>query len=191
MKTIDNVYSDQLEINKSKFLSFAYPVSDETHAKEILNTKKLEYKDATHVCFGLVLSSPRLEKCSDDGEPSGTAGKPILELIKKKDLENVLIIVVRYFGGKKLGAGGLIRAYTNSAKLVIDKAHIIESFPKTKYVAIVELHSLDRIKRLISSLGGEILNIDFGERAEITFEIKSDCELPNNLKEKCKWKLQN
>ena len=132
MKTIDNEYLDQLEINKSKFLSFAYPVSDEAHAKEILNLKKLEFKDATHICFGLVLSSPRLEKCSDDGEPSGTAGKPILELIKKKDLENVLIVVVRYFGGKKLGAGGLIRAYTNSAKLVIDKANIIESFSKTK-----------------------------------------------------------
>ena len=95
MKTIDNEYLDQLEINKSKFLSFAYPVSDEAHAKEILNLKKLEFKDATHICFGLVLSSPRLEKCSDDGEPSGTAGKPILELIKKKDLENVLIVVVR------------------------------------------------------------------------------------------------
>ena len=160
MKTIDNEYLDQLEINKSKFLSFAYPVSDEVHAKEILNLKKLEFKDATHICFGLVLSSPRLEKCSDDGEPSGTAGKPILELIKKKDLENVLIVVVRYFGGKKLGAGGLIRAYTNSAKLVIDKANIIESFSKTKYVVTTQLNSLDKTKRLITSLGGEILNIN-------------------------------
>lgn len=186
MKTIDNEYFYQLEINKSKFLSFAYPVSDEAHAKEILNLKKLEFKDATHICFGLVLSSPRLEKCSDDGEPSGTAGKPILELIKKKDLENVLIVVVRYFGGKKLGAGGLIRAYTNSAKLVIDKANIVESFSKTKYVVTTQLNSLDKTKRLITSLGGEILNINFGERAEITFEIKSDCELPINLKEKCK-----
>ena len=91
MKTIDNEYLDQLEINKSKFLSFAYPVSDEAHAKEILNLKKLEFKDATHICFGLVLSSPRLEKCSDDGEPSGTAGKPILELIKKKPYPKIRV----------------------------------------------------------------------------------------------------
>ena len=86
MLTIDNIYDSLIEINKSKFYSFAYPVTNEDECKKILLEFRKKYRDATHICFAYILSTPRLEKCSDDGEPTGTAGKPIIELLKKHEL---------------------------------------------------------------------------------------------------------
>ena len=87
MISIDKVYFSEYVIQKSKFFSYAYPVFDENKCKEILDELREKYNDATHVCFAYILSTPRVEKCSDDGEPTGTAGKPIIELLKKKKLE--------------------------------------------------------------------------------------------------------
>ena len=103
-----------LEINKSKFYSFLYDVTNIEQIESILADLRVEYKKATHICYAYILSSPSMEKRSDDGEPSGTAGLPIMTMLKRKKMTNVLAVVVRYFGGKKLGAGGLIRAYTHA-----------------------------------------------------------------------------
>lgn len=103
-----------LEINKSKFYSFIYNVTSVEQVTKILQELRTEYKKATHVCYAYILSSPSAEKCSDDGEPGGTAGLPIITMLKRKNRKDCLAVVVRYFGGKKLGAGGLIRAYTHS-----------------------------------------------------------------------------
>lgn len=115
MYTIDKNYENLIEIKKSKFITYAFPVATQEGVDEILKKLRKDHKEATHVCFAYVLSSPNLEKASDDGEPDGTAGKPILDVIKKNDLHDVLFVVVRYFGGIKLGAGGLVRAYSTSA----------------------------------------------------------------------------
>lgn len=109
-----------LDIKKSKFIGFSFFVENELDAQKIINNFLDKYSDATHVCYAYVLNS--IEKCSDNGEPSGTAGKPMLEVIKKMELKNVLVIVVRYFGGVKLGAGGLNRAYGDTAKQVLTKS---------------------------------------------------------------------
>ena len=103
-----------LEVNKSKFYSFIYNVTRVEEVNEILANLRAEYKKATHVCYAYILTSPIAEKCSDDGEPSGTAGLPIITMLKRKNMRDCLAVVVRYFGGKKLGAGGLIRAYTHA-----------------------------------------------------------------------------
>ena len=100
------------EINKSKFISYLIKIDDIDNVGKELNKLKEKYKDATHICYAYVIDGK--EKASDDGEPSGTAGKPILEILKKNNLDHVLAVVVRYFGGIKLGAGGLLRAYANS-----------------------------------------------------------------------------
>ena len=171
MKTIDNEYQAEYIINKSKFISFAYPISSVDQSKALLDNLRQKFSDATHICFAYILSSPKQERCSDDGEPTGTAGKPILELIKKKKLENVVIFVVRYFGGKKLGAGGLIRAYTTSAKLCLEQAQVIDKIECKKYSAIVDILTGDKAKRLIESVGGKILHIEYGEKVAIEFEI--------------------
>ncbi|MDD4815852.1 MAG: YigZ family protein [Clostridia bacterium] len=104
-----------MEIKKSKFFGYAYNVENVSQIEEILSTLKKEHKKATHICFAYVLQSPNLEKCFDDGEPSGTAGKPILNVLQKQKKSNILVCVVRYFGGIKLGAGGLLRAYSKTA----------------------------------------------------------------------------
>lgn len=118
----DSVYL--YEIKKSKFYTLLYKIDDEHDINIYLNQVKDTYKDATHYCYAYKVKS--LKKCSDDGEPSGTAGLPILEVLDKKNIDNILCIVVRYFGGIKLGAGGLIRAYANSVKEALDNNEIVE-----------------------------------------------------------------
>ena len=169
MNTIDNIYEEIYEINKSKFISIAYPVFDEDSCKKYLDELNKKYSDATHICFAYVLSSPKVEKCSDNGEPSGTAGKPLLELLKKKKLSNVMIAVIRYFGGIKLGAGGLVRAYTNSGNLSLNKAKVIEVKEVNKYRVRLEYDSVNQFKNLVASNQGSIINIQYSERAIIEF----------------------
>lgn len=105
-----------VEIKKSKFISSCFEVKTANDVSKILENIKKENKKATHVCFAYrIVGTEFLEKAFDDGEPSGTAGKPILNVIQKQNLSNVLIVVVRFFGGIKLGAGGLLRAYSKAA----------------------------------------------------------------------------
>ncbi len=174
-------------INKSKFYSYAYPVFDEEKAKQIIDKIRKEYSDATHVCFAYVLDTPKVEKCSDDGEPAGTAGKPMLELIKKKDLHNVLLIVVRYFGGVKLGAGGLIRAYTTSGKIALDSASITECVLMTKYKVRTTFDNLNKVMASAESAGYRVLTIDYAEPYIVCLSV-DECSkvsgIPNTTIEK-------
>lgn len=169
MISIDKEYQALYEIQKSKFYSFAYPVFDVDAVNEILERVRAEHKTATHVCYAYVLDSPKTEKMSDDGEPGGTAGKPMLELIKKKKLSNVLLIIVRYFGGIKLGAGGLVRAYTNAGNMALNDATIREFFEVKKHKVIVPCEIGAKVLNLIQSMGGEVISNIFGEFAEIEF----------------------
>ena len=125
LKTILENYFNQIEIERSKFLSYAIHIESEEQAKEEIAKIKKEHPKATHHCYAYILKDK--QKSNDDGEPSGTAGIPILEIIKQFDLENVLVVVVRYFGGIKLGAGGLIRAYARGCKEVLLTAKINEA----------------------------------------------------------------
>ncbi len=112
ISVIDNI--NTIIINKSKFIALTYHIDNINEINNLLDKVKKEYKDATHYCYAYILDNS--EKANDDGEPTGTAGLPILNVLKKENLNHVLCIVVRYFGGIKLGAGGLIRAYSNAAK---------------------------------------------------------------------------
>ncbi|HIS87253.1 MAG TPA: YigZ family protein [Candidatus Caccenecus avistercoris] len=111
------INSHTLEIKKSKFIAYYYEVDDASEVKDIINNLKKEHKKARHIPYAYKINQDM--KKSDDKEPSGTSGMPILNIIQKNNLNYVLIAVVRYFGGIKLGAGGLIRAYGNAAKEVI------------------------------------------------------------------------
>ena len=111
----------ELEINKSRFIAYKLDLTSLDDVKPFLEGLKKEHKKARHVCYAYAYNKEIVsEKCSDDGEPGGTAGYPILNVIKKKNLTNVLVAVVRYFGGIKLGAGGLTRAYTKACAGVLD-----------------------------------------------------------------------
>ena len=124
MNSIDKSTDALYEINKSKFYSYAYPVFDVASVDKIIDDLHIQYKDATHICYACIMDSPKVERAIDDGEPCGTAGKPLLELLKKKKIDNTLVVVIRDFGGIKLGTGGLVRAYTGSAKLGLEAAGI-------------------------------------------------------------------
>lgn len=122
MKSIKEEIINEIIINKSKFITVLTNINDINKVKEKLEDIKKTYKDATHYCYAYIINNH--EKCSDNSEPSGTAGMPILNVLKQNNLTNILCVVIRYFGGIKLGAGGLIRAYSTSASEALNKANI-------------------------------------------------------------------
>lgn len=124
MYTINNEYIYELEIKKSRFISVLKKVKDITEIDKILSDLKGEYKDATHYCYAYIINDKK--KSSDDNEPGGTAGLPILQALEKNNLNYILCVVIRYFGGIKLGAGGLIRAYSKATSEAIKNSDKIE-----------------------------------------------------------------
>ncbi|WP_294156674.1 YigZ family protein [uncultured Selenomonas sp.] len=129
-KTTTGESTASYEIQRSKFITHTSHVESEDEARAFILAQKKAYFDARHNCSAYVLGPDGAkQKSNDDGEPGGTAGNPILEAIKKKNLTNVVVVVTRYFGGIKLGAGGLIRAYSHSAVLGLDAAEIVEMTP--------------------------------------------------------------
>jgi len=130
MYTIKSIEISELEIKKSKFITKLFRVNDINDINRILTNIKKEYNDATHCCYAYIVDN--IKKSSDDGEPSGTAGIPILQVLEKQNLNYVLCVVIRYFGGIKLGAGGLVRAYTKSISDLIKSINLIELIPGVK-----------------------------------------------------------
>lgn len=124
MYTIKYDSKNQYEVNKSKFITLLYKVNNISEVNNCLNKIKDEYKDATHYCYAYKIGT--LQKYNDDGEPGGTAGLPIMEVLNKKDINYILCVVVRYFGGIKLGSGGLVRAYSKATREAITNNNIIE-----------------------------------------------------------------
>lgn len=119
MRKIKDIIESTIIIDKSKFITSLFPVSSVEEANQILQVVRKKYYDATHNCYAYILDNGNIQKCSDDGEPSKTAGFPMLDVLKKNDVTNVLAITTRYFGGIKLGAGGLIRAYSTSVSTAL------------------------------------------------------------------------
>lgn len=124
MYTIKNNTNNEIVIKNSKFITYLYKINNINDISNYLNQIKEINKDATHYCYAYILDN--IKKADDDGEPSGTAGIPILKVLENNNLNNILAIVVRYFGGIKLGANGLIRAYTKSTTNTLSKDNIIE-----------------------------------------------------------------
>ena len=133
--TIKQAHSIENVISKSRFIAYIKPVSTENEAKAFIDEIKTKHKDATHNCSGYTVGPEmNIQKANDDGEPSGTAGIPMLEILKKQEIHNVCVVVTRYFGGIKLGAGGLIRAYSGAVRDVIydiGRVELREAIPVT------------------------------------------------------------
>ena len=145
--------SSELEIKKSKFIANVIKITDEQDAKEKLNQIRKEYSDARHNCYAYIVydneTKTKIEKSSDDREPSGTAGIPMVTLLQKNNLVNVLIVVTRYFGGILLGTGGLVRAYTDSSKQALEVAKIIELQYGEINIEIINTEYSNNIKAII------------------------------------------
>lgn len=170
MYSIKNDVENITIIKKSKFITKLYYIDNVKKAKTILDKIKLDYSDSSHICYAYIINST--EKCSDNGEPSGTAGIPILNVLKKNMLTNVLAIVIRYFGGIKLGASGLTRAYSNCVIDTIKKANII----KIDYGFLIKIEfEFNKIKSINYLLKDKnVLNKVYGNTIIYEFNIKCD-----------------
>jgi uncharacterized YigZ family protein len=172
-KTISSEVQAEFKDKGSRFIAFAYPVSSEIEAKEKLNHLKKEHPSANHHCWALVLGNDReFQKSSDDREPNNTAGKPILRAIIGSDLSFVLVVVVRYFGGKLLGVPGLIHAYGTAALEAISIANIIEKEITEKYLVPCRYEEYPDLYRILknSVINLQVTDIDVLEQGLI-FEV--------------------
>lgn len=159
----------------SRFLSFAFPVSSAAEAKETIALVANEYHDARHVCWAYMIGADRLEYLStDNGEPSGTAGKPILGQINSFNLTNIVIIVVRYFGGIKLGTSGLIAAYREAARQAIEAATIIEGREMTTLTITFPYLAMNDVMRLVKNENLKITSQEFDNTCRITLSLPLD-----------------
>ena len=157
--TISSVSEALYKDKGSKFYAFAYPVQTLEQIKEILAEKRKEYYDARHVCYAYMLGYERNQfRANDDGEPSGTAGRPILGQINSSNLTDILIIVVRYFGGTLLGTSGLIQAYKTSAAEAIAAATIEERIVEKTFVSKFGYQDLNAVMRIMKDFDLTIVN---------------------------------
>ena len=173
MKRISNNIENTIIIKNSKFITNLFIVENIEEVNKYLNLIKDKYKYANHNCYAYIVDNIR--KCSDDGEPSGTAGIPMMKVLEHKELNNVLVIVTRYFGGIKLGAGGLVRAYTNSVSKALDIVNIIDTIKGYNIDIIFNFNDIKHIDYLLKDI--KILNKEYKDI------VKYNLNASNNLLE--------
>ncbi|CAK7071738.1 YigZ family protein [Tissierella carlieri] len=153
-RTIYTYGEEETIINKSRFIGYAMPIETEEEALGFIEKIKTKHRDATHNVYAYVLGKDsNTQRFSDDGEPSGTAGIPVLEVIKKENLRNVVVVVTRYFGGIKLGTGGLIRAYTKGAKIGLDAGMIVDMVLHSRIKIRIDYTLYGRIENYLMNEG--------------------------------------
>ena len=179
--TIKEEYEDKIEVSKSQFYSFLIPLSSEEEVALLIKEKRMQFVKARHVCYAYIFNSNY--KYSDDGEPSGTAGKPLYELLNKNNLTNCILIVVRIFGGVLLGAGRLLRTYVESGLNSIKKANKFEIYYEFLIKLEIKLENINVIKGYLVKYKYEIKNVIYNEISTIEFYSSNDVikELNNNF----------
>ncbi len=182
-QTLKRAVTTRLEIKKSEFIAYAYPVTSREQAMFHVEQLREQYPDARHFCWAYIIGDPDNTTSAgfdDDGEPSGTAGRPILNVLQHKSIGNVIIIVVRYFGGIKLGAGGLTRAYAGSAQAAVDEMILNPYVPMTQIQILAEFATEAQCRYMIEILGGHIDDVAYSKQVTLTATLaEADVE---NLK---------
>lgn len=174
-KTITAAAKGSFRDRGSKFISFAIPVKNEEEIKEALKGLKKEFYNATHHCYSWLLGSDKLAyRTNDDGEPSGTAGKPILGQIQSKDLTNVLVVVIRYYGGTNLGVPGLINAYKTAAREALDNAQTLECTVNDVYEILFNYPHMNDVMRIMKDEKLVQLNHSFQDNCSIIFSVRKN-----------------
>ncbi len=170
----------------SKFMGYAFPVKNEAEVKQHIAQLKKEFHDATHHCYAYIIgANAEAQRANDDGEPANTAGKPIQRAIQSKGLTNVLVVVVRYFGGKLLGVPGLINAYGKTAEETLREAVVIEKIVEEVYQVSFNYESENAVFKILKTHDAKILKIDKLEQCVIIFasRMSNSVKLGNALKE--------
>lgn len=171
--TIKNHTDANLKIKGSRFIGTAVPSASVEQAEHVILKLNNKYHDATHNCyaFSVLHQGQIINRCNDDGEPAGTAGPPILTVIHGKKLLNVTVVITRYFGGTKLGKGGLIRAYTDTTKLVLDAAKIQKKIKYETVTLLFDYELTGTIMHLISQFNGQTVHSEYTDDVNMTVKI--------------------
>ena len=191
-KTIEGKVTAEVEEKKSRFIANLFYVESVEEAENCLKQIKKKYYDARHNCYAYVVKEENIiKKSSDDGEPSGTAGSPILNVIERNNLCNVIIIVTRYFGGILLGTGGLVRAYTEAATNAVNQAKIVEQEKGLEVEFEVSYADIEKFKYYCNLKNIKIVNIAYTENVKIVIDLTE--EEKNEILEEYKYneKLPN
>jgi uncharacterized YigZ family protein len=170
--------TSEVIIKKSRFLGIAANVDSEEEARELLNAIRKEHYSARHVCYAYSIgdNNPAL-KFSDDGEPGGTAGRPILDVVTNSGVSNIVIIVVRYFGGVLLGTGGLVRAYTESAQEAVKAAEKTTVWVTETFDITLDYGDFERVKSLIEKIEGASLEVAYTDKVVISATVpEKECD---------------
>ena len=179
MYVLSSYCQNEIIIKKSRFLSEGFFVESPEYAREILKRQKQTYKDARHVVHAFVAGeNGEVLGCSDDGEPSGTAGRPALAVLKGSGITNIMLTITRWFGGTLLGTGGLVKAYSDSAKLVLTEAVTEELIKKESFHFECSYAEWENLKRSLDEFSVEMLHADYGEKVTINGQIPLDKKTP-------------
>lgn len=188
--TIKEEQTSEIIEKKSKFIANVFYISNLQETEEILKNIRKKYYDARHNCYAyrVIDNDIVIERGSDDGEPSGTAGAPMLTILQKNNICNVLVIVTRYFGGILLGTGGLVRAYSNVTIKVLEKAEIIHMTKGYNKSIEIEYKDLEILKYYCKKMNIKIINIEYSKNISLILEIEKikDKEFENLLHSKIK-----
>jgi len=178
-KTIRDITIAELIVKKSRFICILNPLSEEQDIEKILQAASQKYSGARHYCFAYRLRQDAgiLERCSDDGEPRGTAGGPILNVLKNRKLENIIAVVVRYFGGTLLGTGGLARAYTGVVQSAMTESHTVSLEYSQKILTTLDYSHFGSFENQLIKLLNQVTNIQYTDRVSLEAWIAVD-QLP-------------
>ena len=173
-RTVKNYAHNELTEKRSRFIGYCMPVKTEAEAVSFINRIKKEHWDARHNVYAYSLREGNVRRYSDDGEPSGTAGVPVLDVISKNDLVDVVVVVTRYFGGVLLGTGGLVRAYSAAAKLGIEAACMVTMSLCAECEIFCSYNQYGKLNTLIMNMGGIVDSCDFTDNVILSFHIPSE-----------------
>ncbi len=171
--TLEKEASAEFTEKKSVFIGYACPVKTEEEAIEFIARIRKKHSDARHNCYAYQLNGGGIARYSDDGEPQGTAGVPILDVIKKSGADDCCVVVTRYFGGILLGAGGLVRAYANGAKIALDAAHIVTYENYTEFRVVCDYAAYQKLEYEFPRFGIITDATDFGTNVTLRLAVKS------------------
>ena len=170
--TLSGEGSDEFEEKRSIFIGHAKHITSEDEAMEFIKAKKKEYSDATHNCWAYLLKGGIVARYSDDGEPQGTAGVPMLEAIRKSGVEDCVVVVTRYFGGILLGAGGLVRAYSHGTSVALAAAKVVTYEKYTEMQLDCSYSDYQKYSVILPTFGAIIDDTDFSDKVVIRFAVK-------------------
>ena len=173
-KTIKNEAQDEFVERRSKFIGYIKPVQEEQEAIDFINEKKRIYWDATHNVYAYILQNGQIKRYSDDGEPQGTAGIPVLDVLQKAGIVDAVVVVTRYFGGILLGGGGLVRAYSHGASIAVNAGGIITMEKSLKVTLSCDYNQYGKLSGVVPLFGGNIYNSEFTDCVGLEFYLPKD-----------------